>query len=923
MHVVTGAMGALIPKLFELLKKEYNLQKGVQKDIEFLLRELLSMHVSLGKVGNVPQDQLDKQVKLWADEVRELSYVMEDVVDSFLVSDEGSEPAANSHKLKELLRKMGNLIPKGKARRKIANKLKGIKILVKEVTDKRDRYKVDDEVANIAATTTVDPRLLALFKDQKELVGVDVASEEITKKLTYRNGDVPNKKLKVISICGIGGLGKTTLAKVVHKGLQEKFMLKAFISVGQRPDVKKVLRDIFHQLDKEGYKISDAPTLDEKQLIEELQTLLENTRYFIVIDDIWDIDSWEIIRCALKDSNCGSRIITTTRSLDVAKKSGEVYQLKLLSRDHSENLFYTRLYGGKSKCPFDLPVEISEKILRKCGGVPLAIITIASLLDGKSREGWSKVYESIGFGHGENQDVDNTRNILLFSYYDLPYYLRPCLLYLSIYPEDYSIRKDTLIWKWIAEGFIKKEPKIGQYDLGERYFNELVNRSMIHPIEPKDLGPVTDCRVHDLVLDMICLLSKEDNFVTVLDTDDQNNFLKNNARRLAIQKGLLDKGDSVANMSMKQVRSFNTTACDIRMMPSLPSFRALRILAMEGCTFRRDGLHLNHLGSLVQLRYLGLRDMPIDKLPAEIGKLKFLQTLDLHGTMIEELPQSICLLSQLKCLYILSYFDQGLGGLHFLGNLVTLEAVSLDCNHGSHEFAVELGKLTELRRLSMSCIDTGLDDSMAKVLVKSLGKLKEIQYLDLLWHYEGHESEEWAGYVPPRNLRELKLTFSLGHMFPAWIVPSLLPNLTRLSLTLEIVEAQHLEILGCLPELVSLTLKAKQTFLGGGGLFPKLRYFETYAPMSFLQGTMPRLEFLLLSNLFSTQLKYYDGSFVFEFGSLRNLRSLHKVEASLNTIEVTQKHKDQAKDALELVTNAHPNRPSLYFDYGIDLMETY
>ncbi|XP_044974800.1 disease resistance protein Pik-2-like [Hordeum vulgare subsp. vulgare] len=320
MQVVTGAMGALIPKLFQLLNEEYNLQKGVKQDVEFLTKELPSMHEALRKVADVPRDQLDRQVKIWADEVRELSYVMEDVVDSFLASVQGSQPAANSHKLKELLKKMGNLLPRGKTRRKIAKKIKGIKIQVKEVADRRDRYGVNNAVANLAAAPTpVDPRLLALFKEQKELVGIDAARDEITKKLTDGDGDVANQQLKILSIFGIGGLGKTTVAKVVHQKLQAKFMLKAFVSVGRKPDVKKVLRDIFLELDKEGYRKSNAQALDEKQLIVELQELLENKRYFIVIDDIWDVEAWKIISCALKDSNCGSKIITTTRSLEVAR----------------------------------------------------------------------------------------------------------------------------------------------------------------------------------------------------------------------------------------------------------------------------------------------------------------------------------------------------------------------------------------------------------------------------------------------------------------------------------------------------------------------------------------------------------------------------------------------------------------------------
>lgn len=280
MDLATGALGSLLSKLVELLADEYNRLKGLRKDVEFLERELRSMHAALRKVAEVPRDQLDKQVRLWANEVRELSYTMEDVVDRFLVRVQGpDDPTQSSHKLKRLMKKMADLFTVGRTRHQIAQAIKDIKGQVEDVAARRDRYRIHNIVANPTATTTVDPRLLALYKDQKELVGIQEASSELINRLANGSDGASVPHLKVLSIFGFGGLGKTTLAKAVYDGVKDQFECMAFVSVGRNPDLKKLVKNILFELDRQKYVSFSEAMSEEKQLIDELRGLLQNKRF--------------------------------------------------------------------------------------------------------------------------------------------------------------------------------------------------------------------------------------------------------------------------------------------------------------------------------------------------------------------------------------------------------------------------------------------------------------------------------------------------------------------------------------------------------------------------------------------------------------------------------------------------------------------
>ncbi|RLM69671.1 putative disease resistance RPP13-like protein 3 isoform X1 [Panicum miliaceum] len=683
---------------------------------------------------------------------------------------------------------MRDIVTKAKTRHEIGQDIKDIKERVKEVGERRERYKVDTITPS---KTSVDPRITSLYTKTADLVGIDDAREELITRMT--KGDDMSTQQRIISVVGFGGLGKTTLAKAAYDKLKGQFNCTAFVPVGRNPDLKKVLRDISIDLDKQGYMHFNLEILDERQLIDKLQEFLENRRYFIVIDDVWETQSWGIIKLALVENNNGSRVIITTRTHEVAREAGEVYKLQPLSKENSRKLFFARIFGGESKVSDPQPDdEVLDKILRKCDGIPLALITMASLLVGKPREEWSEVHRSIGFGNNkENRQVENTLKILSFSYYDLPCHLRTCLLYLSVYPEDYMIDKRPLIWMWIGEGFVHEKQGMSSFEIGEGYFNELVNRSMIQLVEDAE-GDAMECacQIHDMVLDLIRSISSEENFVAILDKNKKfgasSSSQGRSARRLAPQN----------NDIIMEART------DMQQLSARDTY-------FQG---KMKRLHLKHLRNLIHLRCLRLLGSDFD-LPEEVGTLKFLQTLEVEGMPMRKMDTfSVGLLTQLLCLRFRNTVWTVPDGF---GMLMCLEELQISCFE--HEegpmrrFVKELGSLRELRVLRVA-MNPGLSwDVRVQVdMVDSLRNLEKMEHLSLTTVSSPVPADtaawEAAGFLPA-HLQQLDVTLIRFSRFPSFCInPLRLPKLSHLSLHVDVLDEQDLRILGGLPDLRFLKL---------------------------------------------------------------------------------------------------------------------
>ncbi|CAM0145554.1 unnamed protein product [Urochloa decumbens] len=574
-------------------------------------------------------------------------------------------------------------------------------------------------------------------------------------------------------------------------------------------------------------------------------------RYLVVIDDIWSKSVWQdFLQFIFPENNTASRIITTTRIQDVAKAchflhdDDHVYVMKSLSSDDSQALFLQRIFGQKEKCPPGLE-QVADDILKKCGGMPLAIVNIASLLSTKptTKQEWVWVLNSIGSTHWQDQgshELAVVKRILFLSYCDLPHHLKICFLYLSIFPEDYILTGEFLISRWIAEGFLTDDQRGESLEqVGEKYFIELINRNMIQPsdIQPLDIEHINSkaetYQVHDIMLDLIISLSTEENFATILDSQHRAPS-SNKIRRFSIQCKIEEEITWLRATNFSHIRSLNLF-CDFNKMPPLVNFQVLRVLDLR-YYFSLKNEYVDNIGSLSQLRYVRLGN--VSKIPMQIGKLQLLQTLDLRGTEVKELPESIVQLLRLVRLF-LPWRVKLPNGISKMEALQVLSVI--DGTTNSPHIIQELGGLTKLKDLELfwdyDNTESG-DEIYNDQLVMSLCKLGgfSLQSLHIQNTFRSSVDfllDSWS--PPPRHLQKFQIDMACYFSsLPKWI-PSL-SELTCLTISIGNVGGEDLQVLGSLPALLHLDLypcvPPKQTLKVSCSGFPCLKEFS-YGPSPF------------------------------------------------------------------------------------------
>ncbi|KAM0009636.1 putative P-loop containing nucleoside triphosphate hydrolase, leucine-rich repeat domain superfamily [Helianthus debilis subsp. tardiflorus] len=830
------AASALLNVIFEKLTDEAFKKFARSQKIDSELNELQSTltHIQDLLTDASEKEITEKAVKNWLNRLQHLAYYIDDVLDDVATEAMRRELSQESQAITSKVRNL--IVPtcctKFSLSQRLHHKLDSINTKLQHLENQKgDLGLIVKNEKPKSSSRRNETSLL-----ESDVVGREGEKEKLINKLLQ---DEPSKQnFIVVPIVGMGGVGKTTLARMLYNDTRVKgqFELMAWVCVSDEFDIFKISETIYQSVATENKQFKDI-----NQLQIALKEKLEGKRFLVVLDDVWNenYDDWENLVRPFHSGATGSRVIMTTRQQQLLKKIGfnHLDLLESLSHDDALSLLARHALDVDNFDSHETLKPLGEGIVEKCGCLPLAIKAIGRLLRTKTDgEEWNDVLNS------EIWDLETANEIvpaLRLSYHDLSADLKRLFAYCSLFPKDFLFEKEELVLLWVAEGYLNesvanKSPEC----LGHECFEKLLSRSFFQRAPSGEPFFV----MHDLMNDLATFVAGE----YFLRFDNQMEMTEEALAKyrhmsfireeyVAFQKfEAFEKARSLRTLLAVYVgvdqgwnRFYLSSKILVDLLPQLP---LLRVLSLRRFNIREVP---NSIGSLKHLRYLNLSHTNIKELPENVGNLYNLQTLIVSGCeSLTNLPKSFCKLKRLRHFDIrntplLKKLPMGIGELK---SLQTLTRIIVGGNSG---FAI-----TELK---------GLKDLQGEISIEGLNKVqssmhareanlsfKGINKLELKWD-DGSASEtlekEVLNELKPRSdkLKMLEVECYQGMEFPNWVGD---PSFNRLVHVLlrSCRKCTSLPPLGRLLSLEILRLEDMSSWKvwssNGEVMFPRLRELQ-------------------------------------------------------------------------------------------------
>ncbi|PON38908.1 NB-ARC domain, LRR domain containing protein [Parasponia andersonii] len=704
-------------------------------------------------------------------------------------------------------------------------------------------------------TSCIQVFSIRVMEESCSVVGLEEDTHELASKLTT-NSD--NQSRLIISIVGMQGIGKTTLAKEIlnHRSIMEHFPVRHFVSVPKETDEVTLLRSVGNQI---------LRTTDEgsgrEYWINTLQDFFGENTCLVVLDNLRSNDVWSKLKPAMfSDRNTGTNVLITSRDKDVAsdENSSIIHRLRLRTGEESWE-FFTQMVI----CPSDEALEkLAKKVVARTGGLPLAILGLGYLLSGKivTNVELLVVHDRVTQGHNQvpwvatwdtNKD-DLGSNVTLGK----------CLSYFELFSRDSEISARRLVALWVAQGLAQSDKTNGrtQEKVAKDHLMELIDRNIIQIIEKKLNGKVLSCRLPGILREL-WLASRANNTAArswslcgsfdrklAYRFDDEDASFNRRIHRLD-HTNLMPEESSPHSIMFFDSREGDRPGEDIGnyLSKAITNGHLVDLVVLDLEHVYKPQLP-SCIRNLKKLKYLGLRWTHIESLPKSIGQLSNLQTLDLKKTLVQKLPSSIWKLKNLRNLH-LNHSCR----LEFMSppnNLHKLSGLFVDVE--SRALIDELYKLNSLRKLRL--IIGQLTPQLQQVLARSIPLLTNLQSLSLKSNETGEPQE--LDLERLNNLEQLSSLSLIGKLGRPSIMFELPQRLNELTLSHSGLTRGDLlmQMLGSyLPELkflyfLSDSYCGKEMVFANG--FPKLLVLKLW--------NLPNLEELVVEKEVMPKLRVFE-----------------------------------------------------------------